>query len=444
MERERILILGAAGRDFHNFNVLFRDNDDFEVVGFTAAQIPDIEGRVYPAELAGKLYSEGIPIFDEAELIDKINDLGVDGCVFSYSDVSDSYVMRLAQRVNATGADFVMVGAYSTMIDSQKPVVAICAVRTGCGKSQTTRYVCQLLEQQGHRVVPIRHPMPYGDLAKQAVQRFGDVSHLEEHQCTIEEMEEYEPHLAEGRIIYAGVDYGAILTEAEKEADIIIWDGGNNDTSFYTPDILIVVVDPLRVGHELSYYPGYQNLLMADVVIVNKVDTASEADVDQLCRTIRKENPLAKIIQCESPVSVDQPELIKDKCVLVIEDGPTCTHGGMDFGAGMVAARQMGCKIVDPRPWLQGKLRDTFHIYPNIGSLLPAMGYGAEQVADLKATIDAMAEAGVIDAVVIGTPIDLSRVIEMPLPAARVTYRLEELDPQLDKFLQQRISTPAS
>lgn len=444
MEREKVLILGAAGRDFHNFNVVFRDNECVEVVGFTAAQIPDIEGRVYPAELAGEFYPEGIPIFDESGLVDKIHSLGVNVCVFSYSDVSDSHVMRLAQQVNATGAAFVMLGAQQTMIDSQKPVVAVCAVRTGCGKSQTTRYVCQLLEQDGHRVVPIRHPMPYGDLAKQAVQRFADLSHLEDHQCTIEEMEEYEPHIAEGRIIYAGVDYGAILDQAEKEADVIVWDGGNNDTSFYTPDILIVVVDPLRLGHELSYYPGYQNLLMADVVIVNKVDTASEADVDQLCRTIRQENPLAQIVQCESPVSVDQPELIRDKRVLVIEDGPTCTHGGMDFGAGMVAARPLGCQIVDPRPWLQGKLRDTFHIYPNIGSLLPAMGYGGKQVADLKATIDAMAEAGVIDAVVIGTPIDLSRVIEMPLPAARVTYRLEELDPQLSDILRQRLSTLVS
>mgnify|MGYP002629584346 FL=1 len=444
MPKLKVLILGAAGRDFHNFNVVFRNNPDYEVVGFTATQIPDIDGRLYPPELAGELYPEGIPIFDERVLKGKIHELGVDLCVFSYSDVPHSYVMNLAETVNANGATFAMLGAQQTMIKSNKPVVAVCAVRTGCGKSQTSRYIIELLEDMGHKVVAIRHPMPYGDLAAQAVQRFGKPDDLITHKCTIEEIEEYEPHIARDGVIYAGVDYAAILAEAEQECDIVLWDGGNNDTSFYHPDVLVVVVDPLRAGHELTYYPGLQNLQLADIVVINKVDTASDLAVQQLRATIERENPLAKIIECESPPEVDYPDVIRGQRVLVIEDGPTCTHGEMNIGAGTVAARQHECQIVDPRPYLQGKLQATFTKYPNIGQLLPAMGYGDEQVADLQATVQAMADAGVIDAIIVGTPINLGRIIELPLPSVRVTYNLEPLDDTLPGLLKAKLGAVKS
>ncbi len=449
MGREKLLIIGAAGRDFHNFNVLFRDNDDVEVVAFTAAQIPDIADRRYPIELAGELYPEGIPIFPEDELEGLIADHGVDTCIFSYSDVDHQHVGEIMERVNAAGANFATMAAEQTMIESEKPVVAVCAVRTGCGKSQLSRFVCQGLSELGQTVVPIRHPMPYGDLAKQAVQRFATLDDLKAHDCTIEEMEEYEPHIAEGRVIYAGVDFYDILEAAEEEADIILWDGGNNDTSFYTPDVLITIVDPLRPGHELMYYPGPQNLLMADIVVINKVNTADATDVANLKATVVSLNPEALIIEMNSPVKADLPEFIKDQSVLVIEDGPTTTHGGMQTGAATVAAHQYDAdEIVDPRPYLQGKLAETFEIYPGIGSLLPAMGYGDQQIADLQATIEAMAAAKVIDTVIIGTPIDLGRVIKLPdnVAVVRATYSSEEIEgePSLRQAIADRLSVPVS
>ena len=446
---KRILIIGAAGRDFHNFNVVFRGRDDVEVVGFTAAQIPDIAGRRYPAELAGEGYPEGLPIWPEDELEQVIVDQRVDTCIFAYSDVSHQHLGEIMERVTTTGADFKVLSAQRTMIESELPVVAICAVRTGCGKSQLSRKVAELLAGLNQRVVPIRHPMPYGDLAAQAVQRFASLDDLEKHECTIEEMEEYEPHIVQGRPIFAGVDFGAILAEAEKEADIILWDGGNNDTSFYKPDVLITIVDPHRIGDELTHYPGPQNLLLADIVVINKVDTARREDVDQLRETIAQLNPEAVIVEMNSPVQIDKPELIKGKRVLVIEDGPTTTHGGMKFGAGMVAADHYeALEAVDPRPWLQGKLKETFEIYPDIGNLLPAMGYGEQQITDLQDTIQAMAAGGVIQAVIIGTPIDLSRVISLPedLPQVRVTYSSEEIEgqPSLADLLTERLSALVS
>lgn len=430
--RRRLVVIGAAGRDFHNFNVVFRDDPFVEVVAFTAAQIPGIEGRVYPPELAGRLYPDGIPILDEAELGHIIREQDVDEAVFSYSDLSHDRVMQIASVVNAAGARFTLLSPTETMIRSKKPVVAVCAVRTGCGKSQTSREVCRILQGQGHRVVPIRHPMPYdGDLNFQRCQRFGTIADLTAQRCTIEEMEEYEPHIAEGRPIFAGVDFGDILAEAEKEADVIVWDGGNNDASFYLPDWLIVVVDPLRMGHELTYYPGFINLLMANVVIINKVDSAVPEDVFQMEGVIKKHNPSATIIMAESPVVAEQPELIKGKRVLVVEDGPTCTHGGMKTGAGTVAAKKYGAaKVVDPRPYLQGSLKGTFETYPEIGQLLPAMGYGDEQMADLRATIQAAVDSGEVDTVVVGTPIDLRRVVEIPGDSVRVTYSLKVVGEQ--------------
>jgi len=423
-DRINVLILGAAGRDFHNFNVFYRDNEDSDVVAFTATQIPDIDGRKYPAELAGDLYPEGIAIHDEEELEDLIYDLDVDEVVFSYSDLPYEYVMSKAAIVNYAGADFRLMGAKSTMIPSTKPVIAICAARTGCGKSQTTRAVCDHLTAQGKKVVAIRHPMPYGDLVKQKVQRFAELADLKKHDCTIEEMEEYEPHIMNNTVVYAGVDYEAILREAEKEADIIIWDGGNNDMPFYMPDIMITVVDPHRAGHELTYYPGETNLLMADVVIINKIDTADIDDIATIRENIRIVNPEAIVVDAASPVAVDDEEVIYGKKVLVVEDGPTLTHGEMLYGAGVVAAEKYGAEsLVDPRPWVVGKLAETFEKYPDIGQILPAMGYGDEQMKDLEATINKVE----CDAVVIGTPIDLRRIINIEKPSVRVTYKLQEI-----------------
>ena len=436
-DRTKVLIMGAAGRDFHNFNVFFRDNEDYEVVAFTATQIPDIDGRKYPAELAGTLYPEGIAIHDEEELEDLIYDLDVDEVVFAYSDLPYEYVMSKAAIVNYAGADFRLMGAKSTMIPSTKPVIAVCAVRTGCGKSQTTRAVCDHLTAMGKKVVAIRHPMPYGDLVKQKVQRFAELSDLKKHDCTIEEMEEYEPHIMNNTIVYAGVDYEAILREAEKEADIIVWDGGNNDMPFYLPDIMITVVDPHRAGHELVYYPGETNLLMADVIVINKIDTADIDDITTVRENIRIVNPEALVIDAASPVQVDDEELIYGKKVLVVEDGPTLTHGEMQYGAGVVAAEKYGAaSLVDPRPWTVGKLTETFEKYPDIGEILPAMGYGEEQMKDLESTINAVE----CDVVVIGTPIDLRRIINIKKPSVRVTYKLQEIGtPTLASILNSEV-----
>ena len=424
MDKRRILIMGAAGRDFHNFNTLYREDDSVEIVAFTATQIPEIADRKYPAELAGKLYPDGIPIYAEDELEELIINKDVEEVVFSYSDVSHQYVMEKAQIVNSLGAHFTIVGAEPTMVKSTKPLISICATRTGCGKSQTTRRIAELLIEAGKKVVAIRHPMPYGDLAKQAVQRFGSLEDLKTHECTIEEMEEYEPHIVSGVIIYAGVDYEAILREAEKEADVILWDGGNNDLPFYKPDLAITVVDPHRAGHELEYYPGFTNLLMADVIVINKIDTADLCGVEEVRENIAEWNPEALVIDAASPLTVSDPSLIKGKKVLCIEDGPTLTHGGMKYGAGVMAALKFGAaELVDPRPWATGKIARTFERYPDVGELLPAMGYGDEQIKDLEKTV-AKVEC---DAVIIGTPIDLQRIIKIPQPSVRVTYELAEI-----------------
>ena len=424
MSRKRVLIMGAAGRDFHNFNTVYRHNTDYDVVAFTATQIPNIDDRTYPPELSGDLYPDGIPIHDEAELTNLIKELSVDDVVFSYSDVPHEYVMHKASEVIKFGANFVLLGGEPTMIKSNKPVVAIGAVRTGCGKSQTTRRVAEVLASAGIKVVAIRHPMPYGDLAKQKVQRFATLEDLELHDCTIEEMEEYEPHIVRGFVVYAGVDYKAILDQAEEEADVILWDGGNNDLPFYKPDLFIVVADPHRAGHEMSYFPGESNLRMADVVVINKMDSARQEDVAKLKKNIDAVNPGATVIEANSPVSVDDSEIISGKRCLVIEDGPTLTHGEMKFGAGTVAAEKFGAvEIIDPRPWIEGTIADTFEKYPAIGKVLPAMGYGGQQVKDLEATINAVD----CDVVVIGTPIDLRRIISIDKPSVRVTYDLAEI-----------------
>ncbi len=424
MNKKRIIILGAAGRDFHNFNVYYRDCENTEVVAFTATQIPDIDGRKYPASLAGKNYPNGIPIYSENDLEKLIKEYNVNECVLSYSDLSYETVMHIGSRVMAAGAKFSMLGSYPTMIKSTKPVISITAIRTGCGKSQTTREVVRQLMALGKKVVSIRHPMPYGDLEKQKVQRFAELSDLKKHNCTIEEMEEYEPHIAMGSVIYAGVDYEAIVREAEKEADIIVWDGGNNDMPFYKPDLSIVVVDPLRPGHEISYYPGEVNLRMADVVVMNKVDSAYPEDIEYVLENVRQYNPKAQVILAASSIAVEKPEVIRGKKVLVIEDGPTLTHGEMDQGAGMVAARRYGAiEFVDPRAYTVGKITETYKKYPEIGTLLPAMGYGEQQMKDLEATI-ANVEC---DSVVIGTPIDLARFIKIKQPNTRVFYELAEI-----------------
>ncbi|MCD6117499.1 GTPase [bacterium] len=433
MEKKRVIIMGAAGRDFHNFNVYYRDNEEFEVVAFTATQIPDIEGRKYPAELAGKLYPNGIPIVAEEELVSLIDKNSIDDVVFSYSDVSHNYIGHKAATVNAAGANFILMGTEKTMLKSKVPVISICAIRTGCGKSQTTRRVSEILRNKRKKTVAIRHPMPYGDLVKQAVQRFEKYVDLKTNKCTIEEMEEYEPHIDMGNIVYAGVDYGAILEQAEKEADIILWDGGNNDTPFYKPDMNIVVVDPHRPGHEVSYYPGETNLRMADVVIINKMDSADSANILEVRQNVQRINPEAIIIEAASPLSVEDPSVIRGKRVLVVEDGPTLTHGGMKYGAGVVAAQKYGAaEIIDPRPWVEGTIADTFKKYPGIGPLLPAMGYGDQQVRDLQKTIEKVD----CDAVIIGTPIDLKKVIDIKKPAVRVMYKLQEIgEPTLEDVL---------
>jgi predicted GTPase len=431
----RVLIMGAAGKDFHVFNTCYRDNDAYEVVAFTATQIPNIEGRIYPAVLAGKLYPEGIPIEAEEDLEKIIKEKKVDEVIFAYSDVSLDYVDGCRKRAEGAGAKFDTFDVEKTMIKSKKPVVAICAVRTGCGKSQTTRYIMRILKKLGKKVVAIRHPMPYGDLAKQAVQRFATLDDLVKHECTIEEIEEYEPHIKNGCVVYAGVDYGAILAEAEKEADVVMWDGGNNDTPFYKPDLHIVIADPLRPGHEMTYFPGDVNFRMASVIIINKMDQAESKDVDSIIANQKKVNPDAIVVKANSPVTVTDPDAIKGKRVLVVEDGPTLTHGGMKIGAGVVAAKASGAKeLVDPRPFLKGTLKGTFEKYKDIGTLLPAMGYGEEQCADLEATINACD----CDLVVIGTPIDLGRIIKINKPSVRVTYELEEREGnQLEDLVRQ-------
>lgn len=424
MPRTRIVILGAAGRDFHNFNVLYRDHPAYEVVAFTATQIPDIAGRKYPSTLAGKLYPKGIPIFAEEQLASLIRTKSIDEVVFSYSDVSYAHVMGRAAIANAAGAHFKVLSAASTMIRSKKPVISVCAVRTGSGKSQTTRRVADICKQYGLKVAAIRHPMPYGDLAKQRVQRFHTLADLKKHKCTIEEVEEYEPHIVNHTIIYAGVDYEAILRQAEKEADIILWDGGNNDTPFYVPDVHIVVADPLRAGHELSYYPGETNLRMADVVVINKADTAGAASVNLLRRNILAVNPKAEIVEAASPLILDHVDRIRNHKALVVEDGPTLTHGEMTTGAGTVAAEKYGAsEIIDPRPYTTGRIAETFRKYPKIGHLLPAMGYGKQQTKDLERTINRVP----CDVVVIGTPIDLNRIIRIRKPTVRVRYDLQEI-----------------
>lgn len=424
MARKNVLIMGAAGRDFHNFNVFYRDNKDYNVVAFTATQIPDIDGRVYPKQLAGKIYPKGIKIYEEKELEKLIKKLKVDEVVFSYSDVQFEYVMTKASIVNALGISFRLLGADETQIKSTKPVISVLAVRTGCGKSQTSRKIVEVLTAAGMKVVAIRHPMPYGDLVKQKVQRFATYADLKKHKCTIEEIEEYEPHIERGGVIYAGIDYEAILREAEKEADVILWDGGNNDFSFYKSDVTFTVVDPHRPGHEMYYYPGNTSLRMADAVIINKIDSADSGDILDVIDNVRKVNPNATIIEGASPVTVDKPNLIRGKRVLVVEDGPTLTHGEMQYGAGTVAAQKLGAKeIVDPRPYTVKSIAATFEKYPNIGVLLPAMGYGKAQMKDLETTINRTK----CDSVVIGTPIDLGRYIKINKPHTRVKYDLQEI-----------------
>lgn len=431
--RTRVLIMGAAGRDFHNFNVYFRDNEKYEVVCFTATQIPDIAGRRYPASLAGRLYPEGIPIREEKDLLKIIEAEKVEQVLFAYSDVHYDYLMHRASMALAAGADFRLLGTQPTMLASKKPVISVCAVRTGCGKSQTTRRVCQVLRQRGLNVVAIRHPMPYGDLEKQKVQRFATYEDLDRHECTIEEREEYEPHIDKGIIVYAGVDYEAILRQAETEADVIVWDGGNNDTPFYRAGLEIVVVDPHRPGHELRYFPGEVNLRRADVIVINKMDTAKEADIETVRQNIAAANPRAKVVNAASPFTVSEEATIKGKRVLVVEDGPTLTHGEMKYGIGVIAAKHHRAKeIIDPRPFATAKIKETYEKYPEIGTLLPAMGYGKKQIADLEKTIN----GSDAELVVIGTPIDLRRVIKINKPTVRVSYELKEIgSPTLDQII---------
>ncbi|MCD4651558.1 MAG: cyclic 2,3-diphosphoglycerate synthase [Candidatus Cloacimonetes bacterium] len=436
--KRKVLIMGAAGRDFHNFNTFFRGNEDYDVVAFTATQIPDIDGRKYPTELAGKLYPEGIPIYAEDDIKELIMKYNIDVVLFAYSDVPHERVMNNASLVNACGADFWLMGAKETQVKTTKPLVSITAVRTGCGKSQTTRAVVKALKAKGLKVVSIRHPMPYGDLVKQKVQRFASLEDLKKHDCTIEEMEEYEPHISMGSIIYAGVDYEAIVREAEKEADVIIWDGGNNDISFYTSDkkLDIVVVDPHRPNHEISYFPGETNLRLADVIVINKMDTADFEGIQIVRENIHEFNPDAIVVDGASPLTVDKPEIIKNARVLVVEDGPTLTHGEMEYGAGVVAAHKFGAAdLVDPRQWAVGTIDETFEKYPDIGILLPAMGYGEQQIKDLEETINAVD----CDAVVVATPIDLGRIVNIKKPYTRVGYDLQEIGkPTLSEILDQK------
>ncbi|MEJ5314286.1 cyclic 2,3-diphosphoglycerate synthase [Anaerolinea thermophila] len=432
----RTIIMGAAGRDFHNFNVFFRGNPEYEVVAFTATQIPNIEGRVYPAELAGPQYPKGIPIYPESDLVRLIKELKVDQVVFAYSDVPHEYVMHKASTVLAAGADFRLMGTKATMLKSSKPVVAVCAVRTGSGKSQTTRRVSLILRELGYKVAAIRHPMPYGDLVKQAVQRFETYADLDKHECTIEEREEYEPHLDNGVIVYAGVDYEKILRQAEQEVDIILWDGGNNDFPFYVPDLYIVVADPHRPGHELAYHPGETNVRAADVFVLNKVDTARPEDVIKVRESLYAVNPNAIFIEAASPLFVENANAIRGKRVLVVEDGPTLTHGEMAYGAGWVAARRFGAaEIVDPRPFAVRSILETYHKYPTTGPILPAMGYGEAQMKDLEETIN----RSDVDLVISATPIDLTRVIKVQKPIQRVRYELQEIGkPDLMDILSEK------
>ncbi len=434
---EKVIIMGAAGRDFHNFNVYFRDNQRYNVVGFTAAQIPDIEGRQYPPELAGKLYPDGVPIYHEDQLADLIREHKVDLVAFSYSDLPHVEVMHKASIAMAEGADFILIGATYTMLKSKKPIVSVCAIRTGCGKSQTTRHVCQIMQDMGKKVVAIRHPMPYGDLTKQVVQRFSSYEDFEKHNCTIEEREEYEPHVDKGIVVYAGIDYGQILKEAEKEADVIVWDGGNNDTPFYYPDVQIVIFDPHRAGHERLYYPGETNLLMTNIAVINKVDSAESDQVEKVRKNIETHAPNASIVLAESAVIVDDPDQIKGKRVLVIEDGPTLTHGEMAYGAGIIAAKRYNAaEIIDPRPFITGTLKETFEKYPNIGALIPAMGYGEEQIRDLELTINNTD----CDLVLFATPIDLPKLISINKPNLRVRYEYKDhSEPTLKEILLKRV-----
>jgi predicted GTPase len=435
--RQRVLIMGAAGRDFHNFNTVFRDNEGYEVVAFTATQIPNIEGRRYPPALAGRLYPQGITIHPESELQALIRDLDVDQVVFAYSDVSHLYVMDKASIVLAAGADFRLIGGKVTMLQSAKPVVAVCAVRTGAGKSQTTRHVADVLQRMGRQVVAVRHPMPYGDLVRQRVQRFATHADLDRYHCTIEEREEYEPHLDRGIVVYAGVDYEAILRQAEAEADVILWDGGNNDLPFFRPDLHIVIADPHRAGHELTYYPGAANFRRADVIVINKIDTADLAHISAVRDNAAAANPKAVLIEAASPIFVPDPAAIRGKRVLVIEDGPTVTHGGMKYGAGIVAAQRFGAaEIIDPRPYTVGTISETFEEYPEIGTLLPAMGYGEQQIRDLEETI----RRTPCDLVIAATPIDLTRVAKIFHPIQRVQYELQVIgQPTLEEVLRDRL-----
>jgi len=436
MTSQRTIIMGAAGRDFHNFNVYFRDNKDYEVVAFTATQIPNIEGRKYPAELAGTLYPNGIPIYPESDLVTLIEKQKVDQVIFAYSDVPHAYVMGKASEVLAAGADFRFMGIHTTQLKSNKPVISVCAVRTGSGKSQTTRRVSKIMIELGYKVAAVRHPMPYGDLVKQKVQRFATYADLDRHECTIEEREEYEPHLDNGVIVYAGVDYGEILKQAEQEVDVVLWDGGNNDFSFYVSDYAIVVADPLRPGHESNYHPGETNVRLADAFVINKVDSAIPENVISVRENLRRLNPMATIIEAASPLFVDDPEAIKGKRVLVIEDGPTLTHGEMTIGAGWVAARRFGAaEIVDPRPFAVGTIKDTYRKYPRTGSILPAMGYGDDMVHDLEKTIN----SADVDLVISATPIDLTRIIKVNKPMQRVRYELQEIgQPTLHELLKKK------
>jgi predicted GTPase len=420
----KVLIMGAAGRDFHNFNCVYRNNDAFRVVAFTATQIPDIAGRKYPAELAGGLYPDGIPIHDEADLVRLVREHGVDDVVFAYSDVSNQYVMERAARANAAGANFVLLGSRDTMLVSKKPVIGVCAVRTGSGKSQTSRFVAGVLRAMGRKVAVVRHPMPYGDLAKQAVQRFATFDDLAAHDCTIEEREEYEPHIEKGSVVFAGVDYHAILAAAEAEADVILWDGGNNDLPFYKPSLFITVADPLRPGHERTYHPGAANFLAADVIVINKVDSADAAGLDAVRRSAAELNPGAAVVEAASEITTDQPAALRGKKVLVVEDGPTLTHGGMHIGAGWVLATREGAgEILDARPYAVGSIRDTYTKYPHVQTILPAMGYSERQVKELEQTIAAVPA----DVIVVGTPIDLGRLVRDARPMVRVRYELKQV-----------------
>lgn len=439
MPKRNVIIIGSAGRDFHNFNIYFRNNETYNVVGFTGSQqIPGISGKRYPTELAGRLYPQGIPVYAEEELPRLISDLGVDDCVFAYSDVSYQHVMRIGAIVNAAGANYMMLGPKHTMLKSQKRVIAVCAVRTGAGKSQTSRRIIELLRKRGLRAVAIRHPMPYGDLAAQRVQRFAELADMDRQDCTVEEIEEYEPHLERGTVVYAGADYGAIVEAAEKDAkgcDVIVWDGGNNDFPFIRPDLMITVADPHRPGHELSYYPGEINLRMADVVVINKIDSAAPENVQKVRESIASVNPNATVVDAVSVIRVDNPKLIKGRRVLVVEDGPTLTHGGMTYGAGTIAARRFGAmELVDPRPYAVESIVEAFVKYPNTGPLLPATGYGAQQLKHLEATINRTD----CDTVVVATPIDLSRIIHIDRPATRVFYELQEIGkPDLEDIVSE-------